>query len=185
MRRLARIALFAASFACIAQDGLVAKPAVKPGDRWVYRQIDNERQRRGGKAQYTVVFANDKVIQVVVDRPRKGNDVDETYTAEWNAIASVDGSNISPHMGLLKFPLAVGASWPVVYENTAPHKGAFRVKHERTAKVIGWEEVRVPAGRFRAPKIEVDGAVQPLHPSHAGPAPNLVLDVAPGQALGD
>ena len=147
---------------------------MKPGDRWVYRRIDDEHKRVGGKVQYTVVFANEKVIQVVVDRPRKGNDVDETYTAEWNAIATVDGSNINPHMGMLKFPLKVGSSYPAVYENTVPRKGAFRVKHERTAKVVGWEAVRVPAGRFRALKIEIDGSFQRIDRSASGSARTVI-----------
>ena len=35
--------------------------------------------------------------------------------------------------------------------------GRFSVRHERTIKVIGWEEVVVPAGRFRALRIEAEG----------------------------
>jgi len=171
----AALFLFAAQMspAAAQSDAAVARPEVKAGDRWVYRRTDHEHNRVG-RAQYTVVFANDKVIQMVVDRPRKGNDVDETYTAEWNAIATVDGSNMSPHMGGLKFPLVVGASWPVAYENTVPRKGGFRVKHERKAKVIGWEEVRVPAGRFRALKIEIDGSFQRLDRAMAGSAHTVI-----------
>ena len=144
------------------------RPEVKPGDRWVYRHVDPETGAQRGRPQYTAIFANDKAIQVVVDRPSKANDVDETYTADWNAVSTVDGSNYTPHTGLLRFPMAVGDSWSYAYENTNPGRGAFRVKVEGKAKVVGWEQVRVPAGRFRALKIVADGEFQRIDRSMAG-----------------
>jgi len=38
-----------------------------------------------------------------------------------------------------------------------PDRGAWEVRHEREVTVVGWEEVIVPAGKFRALKIEADG----------------------------
>jgi hypothetical protein len=168
MRRAAALALLVVSCASPAQDGHVARPDVKPGDRWVYRHVDPETGAPRGRPQYTAVFASDKAIQVVVDRPSKSNDVDETYTADWNAVSTVDGSNYDPHLGLLRFPLAVGDAWPVAYENTVPKRGAYRVKVGGKSRVAGWEDVRVPAGRFHALKIVFDGEFQRIDRSAAG-----------------
>jgi hypothetical protein len=160
---------------CAAQsDAPVARPEVKPGDRWVYRRTDFWANKVTGSATLRVAFANDKVIQAVLTRGRNETEIDETHTAEWNAIATADGSNFTPHNGHLKFPLVVGASYPAVFENTIPRLGAFRVKHERTAKVVGWEEVTVPAGKFRALKVEVDGSFQRLDTAISGSALTVI-----------
>jgi hypothetical protein len=38
-----------------------------------------------------------------------------------------------------------------------PLRGAWEVRHKRHVKVVGWEEVTVPAGTFRALRIEAEG----------------------------
>ena len=48
----------------------------------------------------------------------------------------------------------VGDKWT---EYRRPRLGAFHIKYERTAKVVGWERIVVPAGEFRALKIELSG----------------------------
>jgi hypothetical protein len=121
-----------------------------------------------------VVFANDKVIQAVVTRGQRRDEIDESYTADWNAIATADGSNFTPHTGHFAFPLVVGMSYPLVFENTIPRRGAFRVRHERTARVVGWEQVSVPAGDFRALKIEVTGSFQRLDQAVSGSATTVI-----------
>jgi hypothetical protein len=54
------------------------------------------------------------------------------------------------------FPLYPGKTWEDSYDwevrGAAPVKG----KAEDRGKVIGWEEVQVPAGSFRALKVEVE-----------------------------
>lgn len=167
--------LLAVPLWCAAQaDAPVARPEVKPGDRWVYRRTDFWTNKVTGRSESRVAFANDKVIQIVVTRGRNETEIDESYTSDWNAIATADGGNITPHTGFFRFPLVVGASHPTVFENTVPRLGAFRVKHERTAKVVGWEEVVVPAGKFRALKIEVDGSFQRLDTAVSGSALNVI-----------
>lgn len=161
--------------AALAQaDGPVARPEVKAGDSWVYRRIELESGKVTGRPTSRVAFANDKVIQVVVIRGKQGDEVDETYTADWNAIALAGGGNFAPHAGTFRFPLVVGESWRADFENTVPRLGAFQVKHERTVKVVGWEDVEVPAGKFRALKLEVTGSFQRLDRAVSGSATTLI-----------
>jgi hypothetical protein len=167
--------LLAVPLWCAAQtDAPVPRPEVKAGDTWVYRRIELETGKPAGRPTSRVAFANDKVIQVVVMRGKQGDEVDETYTADWNAIALAGGGNFTPHTGTFRFPLVVGESWRADFENTVPRLGAFQVKHERTVKVVGWEEVEVPAGKFRALKIEVTGSFQRLDRAVSGNAKTLI-----------
>ena len=63
-------------------------------------------------------------------------------------------------------PAALQASWKAEvrarWELTRRRQGAFRVKADVTMKVIGWETVQVPAGTFRALKLEGRGTYQRL-----------------------
>jgi hypothetical protein len=167
--------LLAVPLWCAAQaDAPVPRPEVKAGDSWVYRRTDFDTGKVTGRSTSRVAFANDKVIQVVVTRGKGEEEIDETYTAEWNAIALAGGGNFNPHVGTFRFPLVPGASWPADFENTMPRQGAFRVKHERTVKVVGWEDIEVPAGKFRALKIEVKGSFQRLDRALSGTATTMI-----------
>lgn len=105
-----------------------------------------------------MAFANKDVITAVLSRSTE--DVDVTFTSEWNVVNDPSAGVYYPHNGLLKFPLAPGASWRSRYELTRARQGAFRSKWDVQIKVVGWEDVEVPAGRFRALRIEGDGSYQ-------------------------
>ncbi|HEX9397720.1 MAG TPA: hypothetical protein VF943_13390 [Burkholderiales bacterium] len=173
---MAALLLFAAHapFAAAQDDGPVARPTVKPGDLWAYRRIDLESGRSMAAFDVRVNFANESIIQSVVIASSGRVEVDQTHTAEWNSIATWDGGNFVPNSGLLKFPLAVGASYVAMFENTIPRRGAFRVKHERKMRVVGWEDVTVPAGTFRALKIVGEGTYQRLDVSASGTVHNVI-----------
>ena len=158
---------------CIAQaDAPIARPEVKAGDRWVYHRMDYWTNRSTATREMQVTVANDKIIQIVATEAGKP-EIDESYTSDWNAVAT--STNVFyPDNGLLKFPLRVGATYPVAYESVFGKARDFRVKHERTARVVGWEEVTVPAGKFRALKVELDGSFQRLDTSIAGSARNVI-----------
>ena len=132
------------------------KPEVKPGDRWVYRRIDLWNNKQIGRPNFTVAFVNDKVINAVLKRGQ--DEVDVTFTSEWNVVNDPGSGVYNPHSGLLKFPLLVGARYPARFELTRRKQGAYRVRMDVPMRVVGWEEVEVPAGKFRALKIEGHGA---------------------------
>ena len=146
------------AFPAPAQDAVVPRPEVKAGDRWMYRKINLFNNEQIGRPNFTVAFANKDVINVVLMRGYQ--EVDATFTAEWNVVNDPNAGVYNPHSGLLKFPLRVGASYPARYQITRPRQGAFRVKLEVQMKVVGWEDVKVPAGTFRALKVEGNGSYQ-------------------------
>lgn len=146
---------------CAAQaDAPVARPDVKVGDRWTYQRMDYETNRARGKYEMRVVFAERGVIQVVSTQRGKEGEVDTTYTSEWNAV-TIPGRVFNPHTGWFRFPLRVGATYNVAFEVILPKKGA-NSRNERQVRVVGWEEVVVPAGKFRALKVISEGHYQRL-----------------------
>jgi len=149
------------SGACGAQpEAPVARPEVKVGDRWTYQRMDYDARQARGKYEMEVVFAERGVIQVVSAQKNKGGEIDTTYTSEWNAV-TVPGRVFNPHTGWFRFPLQVGATYEAAFEAIMPKKGV-QSRNQRRVRVVGWEEVTVPAGKFRALKLISEGEFQRL-----------------------
>jgi hypothetical protein len=152
---------------CAAQsDAPVERPALKPGDRWAYNRMDYWTNRVTTVRNIEVTSANDKVIQVVATEPGRP-EMDETYTAEWNSVAT-SLANSTPHSGHLRFPLKIGESHPWKFETIFGPQRNWRSEHERVTRVVGWEEITVPAGKFRALKVVQEGDFRRLDVSVAG-----------------
>ena len=65
----------------------------------------------------------------------------------------------TPSSMLFKYPMKVGDEFPVSYyfdkSKVTPNKRT--VRREGIVRVVGWEEVTVPAGTFKALRIEMSG----------------------------
>ena len=155
------------SLPCGAQTENVAKPDVKVGDSWTYNRTTNSPVG-GGFRQSRVVQVNDKAIQVVVT-DATGKESDETYTSEWNPVGGAFGV-FYPYVGLFQFPIRIGSSYQFQFELVPALATNVRTPYAHTAKVVGWEEVQVPAGKFRAVKIETRGTWRNLERHTEGTA---------------
>jgi hypothetical protein len=154
----AAVAALLLTFAAHGADetAAVAKPQVKVGDRWSYRRTDS---RAAGVVRYAsesrVEFVGPDEIVVAYKRSDRGGESEEFYTSEWNTIATQDRTFI-PRAGFLKFPLKVGDSYETSYEMVFKET-LFRAKYDFVIKVVGWEDLVVPAGKFRALRLEAIG----------------------------
>jgi hypothetical protein len=150
------------------QDAPVAKPEVKVGDRWIYHQWDQRHEKLVKTYELRVSFADRNVIHTVVKRQDQ-SESDAMWTGEWNSTHSVLGEGvIDPATGFFRFPLEVGGAYRTSFEIAFPQRGSLRQRRDYTVRVIGWEEVAVPAGRFRALKLEADGSWQRLDAQGGG-----------------
>lgn len=135
---------------------------MKVGDRWIYHQWDQLQQTLVKTYELRVSFADRKVIHTVVTRQDQ-RETDAMWTAEWNSTFSVLGEGvINPETGFFRFPLRVGDTYDTRFEIAFPQRGSLRVRREYTVKVVGWEEVKVAAGTFRALHLEAEGSWQRL-----------------------
>jgi hypothetical protein len=117
------------------------------GDRYVYEEVD--RLKSGAVRRYTsrVVLATD----------------DRVEFAGGNLVLDQMGNILQNRTGikkpgLLKAPadIALGKRWRTAYTNTRPDGEA--VASYWDFRVVALEEIQVPAGSFRAFKIEGNGA---------------------------
>ena len=165
MRAVAAALLLAVPALCAAQsEAPVAKPEIKVGDRWIYHHWDAAGQKLVKSYELRVSLADRErdVIHTVVKR-QDGSESDAMWTTDWNATISVLGEGvITPHTGFFRFPLKVGDSYRTSFEIALPQRGAVRIRRDYTVKVAGWENVVVPAGEFRALKVEALGTWQRL-----------------------
>jgi len=160
--RIAKKAAAAAFFAFVAAahaqgEPPVQRPEVHVGDTWTYRYTVYVPTTRTTLVDSEVTFADDRVIHLVANDIAGAKDVDLTYTSEWNLVASRRSGIYEPHSAMLRFPMRPGDSWPSRYKLTFPRED-YSTEQDRIAKVQGWEEVQVPAGRFRALKVVAEGS---------------------------
>jgi hypothetical protein len=163
-KKAAAAAFFIGVTTAHAQDA--PRPDVKAGDTWVYQRTDFMDNRKA-VLKLQVTFANDKVIHVVQVNQAGEKEMDSTATAEWNTVTSARDGVFTPDTGLLHFPLHPGARWKSTYTVKFPRQD-FDAHHERWVTVVGWEDVAVPAGKFRALKVVSEGSVQRSDRPRAG-----------------
>ena len=123
--------------------GLLDVSARKPG-YW----------RRAGAYALCATFAGKDVIHVIARFPGTA-ETDWTWTAHWNPVTYPNGIQTTD-AGLLNFPLREGQTYDAAWVDESFSIG-MRSTHRRTVHVIGWEEVVVPAGKFRALRVEAEG----------------------------
>jgi hypothetical protein len=152
---LALLALLAAAGAVHADEDVQA-PVLRPGDAWVIggsEEIERLHEKREWKVRREIVkveqgVAKYKFENVPPSSPRSGeSDLDVAAQVLLNRVVSGKCENT-------KFPLVVGKDWTYDCE-IWPSSAPTRIK--MTAKVVGWEEVTVPAGTYRALRIEHRG----------------------------
>jgi hypothetical protein len=85
------------------------------------------------------------------------------YTLQWGESTNLAGLILEPPMEFLKFPLRVGDKHKVAFDfrtwSTSYRPGRMVMYVE----VEKWEDIEVPAGRFRALKIVAEGRASMDH----------------------
>lgn len=151
--------VFAIAAAGADETAPVQKPGVKVGDSWRYRATDYPTNvPRVRTTEVRVTFTGPNEI-LTADR----GDRDSVWSSEW-AVLSRGGPGVSydKPRRLLNFPLTVGTSHQITFEVVSKRGTDARARFEETIKVLGWEDVVVPAGKFRALKLEGEGSYQRL-----------------------
>jgi hypothetical protein len=157
-KKAAAAAFFVFVAAAHAQgDVPVQRPQVHAGDSWTYRYTLYAPTNRTTIVDSQVTYADDRVIHLVANDVAGVKDTDLTYTSDWNLVASRRTGIYEPNSGMLKFPLRPGDSWPSRYRITFPREDYF-TEQDRIARVEGWEDVQVPAGKFHALKVVAQGS---------------------------
>lgn len=130
----------------------IKAPSVEVGDKWVYKG------RRSPVVEDLVTRIEGDVITVQRTYDQDPSSMQTlTYTLEWNELSGVVASSNrafkdSPAGTNFSFPLALGMEWKSEIKRSLPTADTL---HTRESKVVAVEEVTVPAGTFKAHKVEV------------------------------
>jgi hypothetical protein len=160
---LAAVAAGRVHVPALAQSGhsetVVQEPDVREGDRWTYWVVDYWTNMLQYVLQIEVTHvAGDAIVGLI--RTGETAPTDAAWTSSWNATVDERGDVFTPHEALLRFPMSVGLTYSTAW-NADFHKGmvtsSYSARHQRTVTVKGWENVVVPAGEFRALRIEAEG----------------------------
>ena len=144
--------------ASFANAGELDRPKLSTQEAWTYHNtVEKGGTSRERRDEVAVVRVNgDSVLvrtrEIGSPLPAK----EQIFGSDWSRLRSVNGEEKVVNRPL-SFPLSVGKTWRVEYteENPTPqHRSEHFVSPSR---VTGWEAVTVPAGDFRALKIEVNG----------------------------
>ncbi len=147
---LLAIVLAAAALPAAAQ---VAAPTLRAGDTWTYRGIDNYNRQVTGTVTREVT--DTAPVRVAVRAPE--GSFDDVFRAPGELASGVLGDRargaIEPAFQLMPFPLAAGKTWSQRAVRTDP---VTKEKREMLVqgRVHGWETIKVPAGEFKALRVE-------------------------------
>jgi hypothetical protein len=134
-----------------------AAPALRVGDTWNYRQTNLYNKLDLGTVSRVVEAAGAREVRLVT-RAADGSVLDEASYSGPGMLAAGTLSEratgaLTPALEVAPYPLREGAKWTqkVMRDDAMSHE-----KRETLimGKVVGWETVKVPAGEFRALRIE-------------------------------
>lgn len=135
------------------------RPLVKVGDTWIYRST-TERGPSGWNQTHdeiNVTRVTSSAIFIATKVSGSTQAPKEMFVGpDWSRVRDVNGKETVVNRPLA-FPLSEGKSWDVVYAEQNPNKIHKSEKFDSRFTVVGYETVEVPAGKFRALKIESDG----------------------------
>ncbi|AJG24214.1 hypothetical protein RR42_s2632 [Cupriavidus basilensis] len=137
----------------------VEQPAFKEGDSWTMHlknQFQNGETRERSFVSALVRSGGDSILVSTkpVDSSLPPKEI--LLGLDWSQARSING-----HMQVvnkpLSFPMKIGKTWTVSYDEEHPNPTIKQRHTQMQYKVIGWEDISVPAGKFHALKIETDG----------------------------
>jgi hypothetical protein len=140
-----------------AQD--LALPDIKPGDAWTYLTTTQLRAKPVDRSQeeFSVSGVTDSSIHCSVKKGGSKQPPGDLYSGrDWSRVRAVNGVDTVVNRPL-SFPLSIGKTWDLEYTEQQPNKNHRWEKFSNKYVVVGFDSVEVPAGKFKALKIEVKG----------------------------
>lgn len=134
----------------------VERPEFVIGDRWVFRYVDLYSNAELNKWELKVSGMHDDSVRFagVTLANKDATKVGKSYkTSASRSTLTVPNSLVVEGKEVkFDFPLAVGKTWKYDYK-TRRNDGNGFTTYSVEAKVDGWEDVEVAAGKFKALKV--------------------------------
>ncbi|MEI7431808.1 MAG: hypothetical protein WCL27_15255 [Betaproteobacteria bacterium] len=144
----------------------VERPAVKSGDSWIYQSTTEQTANQimatpdqWIEKHYEVTAIRAGLTGILVSRKERGSKqspLEILVGSDWSKYRSINGEE-TIFSQPLKFPLEPGKSWELKFTENNPIREYKFTETQIKYAVVGWEEITVLAGKFKAIKIEADG----------------------------
>lgn len=131
------------------------RPAVEPGDSWTYR-VTTERGPSGWNQITVTRVTSDAIFIAVRTVGSTQPPLEFVLGSDWSWARDVNGTQTVFRRPFV-FPLKLGKAWDVTYTQRNPNRLIKAETFDEHYKVVGYEPVEVPAGKFMALKIEDEG----------------------------
>jgi hypothetical protein len=145
-------------FAASVQAEDLKLPKFASDDSWIYHQtLQKGDKSETNDVEISVVRSDDQDLLVRIKAVGSTRSpVEMMFKPDWAKFRSVNGVETIVSRPLA-FPLALGKTWNVNYEENNPNPIHAREEFDIAYKVVGWEDVKTPAGSFKALRIEGKG----------------------------
>ncbi len=143
----------------LAQSSPVNKPDIKVGDRWKYQVTNIYNNQVTSKFEQKITNVNGdeiKLDQTTFSSPEDSAGRVASRDANRATWTFPDRRIFEGSYVFLDFPLEVGKTWKNEYQRNR-NEGGGTTAFSSPVKVEGWEEVEVPAGKFKALKVVHSG----------------------------
>jgi hypothetical protein len=137
----------------------ITAPTIKENDTWTYRQTEEKGPSGWNQVreEVTVTRASQSSIYYSSKPSGSSQPPRESFSGvDWSRTRDVNGKETVVNRPL-SFPLTVGKTWEIHYIEQHPTKAHKSEQWDHEYKVVGYELVEVPAGKFNAIKIEAEG----------------------------
>jgi hypothetical protein len=147
--------------ASIAHAQTVAQPMLQPQDSWTFRRTTETRPDVWRQVHFegTVLRSSADTMLIQnkeVDSPTPPREI--LIDSDWSAFRSIGGKETVVHRPFT-FPMSVGKTWDLEFTDDHPNNKNHKSETRKLKyRVVGWEDVEVPAGKFKALKIEAEGS---------------------------
>jgi hypothetical protein len=151
-------ALLAAGVPALAQ--LAPAPQPLAGDKWIFhvRREQEGRPAAINRIETTVLRAGERNLLIAL-QPLDSNlgKREQFFNPDWSRTVS-QGTHQNTVRKPFEFPLEAGKTWRIQWDDEQVAPGIKLERNELNFRVSGWEDVKVPAGTFRAIKVEAEGS---------------------------
>ena len=143
-----------------ATSASIDKPVHYPGDTYIVESVFLDSPKWNNVTERRVISVEpDKLITTSQNLSSKTKTIRTIeYTSGWNLISTRNpngsGVDFSPPLKYYEFPLYPGETWKQVTVATNVKTGAIR-EFSLSGLVGDWEDVSVPAGKFKGIKVTV------------------------------
>jgi hypothetical protein len=144
-------------FPSLAQS--VGQPTVREGDRWSYRVTEEQGTNNWSQTHNEVIVLRATSSSIYFTAGQIGSKIpaNEVFMgADWSRVRAVNGKETVVNQPL-SFPLSVGKTWSINYTEQHPDKNKRSEQREIKYTVLGYDAIDLPAGKFKALKIEGEG----------------------------